>query len=134
MKPGQNVKNLLKCLKQDMCLPDYIRIERAHRLPKPYRMRDKGHPRYIIVKLPFHKDNETILHQARSRCEQSPFKLKGVLTAAREKELVSFLSFNKLVEISKPSNKRNTYVYDVANGCVKVVHIKNFNDELDITN
>ena len=55
-----------------------------------------------------------------------------MLTAAREKELVSFMSFNKLVVISKANNKRNMYVYDDANDCVKALH-KNFNDELDIT-
>ena len=137
------VKN---CLQQDMGLDEDIRIERAHRLPKPYAMRDKGYPRDIIVKLSFYKDKENILHQARSRkpknifikedfsdaVKKARFKLKGVLTAAREKELVSFMSFNKLVVISKANNKRNTYVYDDANDCVKALH-KNFNDELDIT-
>ena len=44
------VKN---CLQQDMGLDEDIRIERAHRLPKPYAMRDKGYPRDIIVKLSF---------------------------------------------------------------------------------
>ena len=58
------VKN---CLQQDMGLDEDIRIERAHRLPKPYAMRDKGYPRDIIVKLSFYKDKETILYQARSR-------------------------------------------------------------------
>ena len=92
------VKN---CLQQDMGLPVDIRIERAHRLPKPYSMRHKGHPRDVMVKLSFHKDKETILpclHQARSRkprnifikgdfsdaVKKARFKLKGVLTAARE--------------------------------------------------
>ena len=32
---------------------------------------------------------------------------------------MSFMSFNKLVVISKANNKRNTYAYDDENDCVK---------------
>ncbi len=101
-----------------------IPMERAHRLPR-FPGQKAGTPRNVMVKLSFWKDKDGIMSKARRIKPEGVFfmedfsdtvrtaraKLKDLLVKAREAELKSYLSYNKLVVVDA-ENKRNVYAYD----------------------
>ena len=106
-------------------------IERAHRLHNSAG-RLVSTARDVIVKLSFWKDKDTILSCARRLKLEHMFfledfsdsvktaraKLKDLWGKARQLELKSYLSYDKLL-VMDVENRRNVYVYDDSSDSVR---------------
>ena len=112
---------------------DKMPIKRAHRLHKSAG-RPAGTARDVIVNLSYWKDKDTILSCARRLKLEHMFfledfsdsvktaraKLKDLLGKARQLELKSYLSYDKLL-VMDAENRRNMYVYDESSDSVKAL-------------
>ena len=107
-------------------------IERVHRLPRKKGLLGKG-PRDVIVRMAFFKDKSEILSKAKEVkaekiyfmedfCEgvrTERYKLKGLMTKAKEAGLIVFPSFNKLIVINR-EGMHNVYCWQNDKVCALV--------------